>query len=126
MNVKPSRLIALSLFGSLLVAQQPVQPLKSGVDIDGMDKTCKPCEDFYRFANGTFLDKNPIPARYSNWGSFGMLAEANRERLKTILETAVMSKAPAGSSERRVGDFYSSCLDTAAIDALATSRLSRS
>lgn len=118
MNVKPSRLTALTLLGSVLVAQQPVQPLKSGIDIDGMDKTCKPCEDFYRFANGTFLDKNPIPARYSNWGSFGMLAEANRERLKTILEAAVVSKAPAGSSERRVGDFYSSCLDTAAIDAL--------
>jgi putative endopeptidase len=118
MNVKPSRLTALVLLASLVVAQQPAVPLKSGVDIDGMDKTCKPCEDFYRFANGTFLDKNPIPARYSNWGSFGILAEANRERLRTILEAAVSSKAPTGSSERRVGDFYSSCLDTATIDAL--------
>jgi len=118
MNVKPSHLIALGILGSVLLAQQPAAPLKSGVDADGMDKTCKPCEDFYRYANGTFLDKNPIPARFSNWGSFGILAEANRERLRTILDAAVLSKAPAGSSERRIGDFYSSCMDTASIDAL--------
>ncbi|MEP7362105.1 MAG: M13 family metallopeptidase [Acidobacteriota bacterium] len=115
--MKPSQLTALSLLGSLLLAQQPATTLKSGIDIDGMDKTCKPCEDFYRYANGTFIEKNPIPARYPNWGSFNMLAEANRERLRTILDAAVASKAPAGSSERRVGDFYSSCLDTATIDA---------
>lgn len=117
MNVKPSQLLLLSLAGSLLFAQQSAPPLKSGVDVDGMDKSCKPCEDFYRYANGVFLDKNPIPARYSNWGSFGLLAEANRERLRTILDAAVLSKAPAGSSERRIGDFYASCMNTAAIDA---------
>ncbi|MBK7930378.1 MAG: hypothetical protein IPJ98_23740 [Bryobacterales bacterium] len=115
--MKPSQLLLLSLAGSLLFAQQPAAPLKSGVDTDGMDKSCKPCEDFYRYSNGAFLDKNPIPARYSNWGSFGLLAEANRERLRTILDAAVLSKAPAGSSERRIGDFYASCMNTAAIDA---------
>ncbi|MCC7235387.1 MAG: M13 family metallopeptidase [Bryobacterales bacterium] len=116
MDVNLTRLLVLTAFCSLLPAQSS-GPVKSGIDIDGMDKSCKPCDDFYRYANGTFLDKNPIPARYSNWGTFGILGEANRERLKTILEAAAASKAPARSNERRIGDFYSSCMDTAAIDA---------
>lgn len=116
MDMRPTRLLALVTLTSVLSAQTPA-PLQSGIDIHGLDKSCKPCEDFYRYANGTFLDKNPIPARYSNWGTFGMLAEANRERLRTILEAAAASKAPAGSSERRIGDFYTSCMDTATIDA---------
>jgi putative endopeptidase len=115
MNVKLF-LLSLSLLAAPLLCGQNA-PLKSGIDVDGMDKTCKPCEDFYRYANGTFLDRNPIPARFSNWGSFGILAEANRERLKVILEAAAVSKAAPGSNERKIGDLYLSCMDTATIDA---------
>lgn len=46
----------------------------------------------------------------------GVMAEANRERSRTILEAARASAAPAGSNERKIGDFYASCMDTAAID----------
>lgn len=116
MIVTTPRLSLLFLLGSALIGQQQ-SGLKSGIDVDGMDKSCKPCEDFYRYANGKFLDANPIPARYSNWGSFGILAEANRERLKVILEAAVASKAAAGSNERKIGDLYTSCMDTAMIEA---------
>jgi predicted metalloendopeptidase len=111
------RLAQLSLFllGSVvLTGQSPAT--KSGIDVEGMDKSCKPCEDFYRYANGKFLDDNPIPARFSNWGSFGILAEANRERLKVILETAASSNASAGSNQRKIGDLYTSCMNTAEID----------
>ena len=89
-----------------------------GSDIDraAMDKSCKPCDDFWRFANGGWIDKNPIPASKSGWGTMGVMAEANRERARTILEAARVSAAPAGSNERKIGDFYASCMDTAAID----------
>ena len=70
------QLLALYLAGALLFAQPPAT-MKSGIDIDGMDKSCKPCEDFYRYANGTFLDKNPIPAHFSTWGTIAMLREAS-------------------------------------------------
>jgi putative endopeptidase len=92
--------------------------VKSGIDVDGIDKTCKPCEDFYRYANGTWLDKNPIPASRSSWGTFSIMAEGNRERLRVILESAADGKAAAGTNERKVGDLYGACMDTAKREAL--------
>ena len=103
------------LLASTAAAQAPV---KSGVDIDALDRSCKPCDDFWRFANGGWVDKNPIPARYSNWGTFTVLQEGNRERLRVILENAAANRnSPASPDQKRIGDFYASCMDTAAIDA---------
>jgi endothelin-converting enzyme/putative endopeptidase len=80
------------------------------------DTSCKPCDDFWRYATGAWLDKNPVPADRARWGKFDELSEANLERLKTILDGAAADKTATGD-RRRVGDFYSSCMDTASIDA---------
>ncbi len=90
---------------------------RSGIDRSGMDTACKPCDDFWRYANGTWVDKNPIPARYPTWGTMSVIAEANRERLHAILDAASANKAAAaGSNERKIASFYSSCMATADID----------
>ena len=47
---------------------------------EDMDPTCKPCTDFWRYVNGGWLDKNPVPADKRNWGPIGVLTAANRER----------------------------------------------
>src|SRR5262249_4003562 len=55
---------------------------------------------------------------YSSWGSGSILHDNNQKQLRTLLESAAAnSSAPAGSSERRVGDFYASCMDTTGINA---------
>jgi predicted metalloendopeptidase len=96
----------------------------SGIHREDMDQTCQPCTDFWRYVNGGWLDKNPIPARAGSWGTFSVLADANLERLRAILEAAAADRAAApGSSVRRMGDFYASCMDTAAIDARGLSPL---
>jgi len=83
-----------------------------GVDLTSLDKTCKPCEDFFRYANGAWLTSNPIPPAYPSWGRFNELAEKNREELHQILEQAAAnSKATPGSIEQKIGDFYASCMD---------------
>src|SRR5690348_3883823 len=89
--------------------------VKSGIDRANLDTTCKPCDDFWRFANGAWLDKNPIPARYARWGTFFILREANQERLRTILEAA-STKPNATNDELLVSDFYRSCMNSSAID----------
>src|ERR1700730_4788765 len=88
-----------------------------GFDTTNLDRTCKPCNDFYQFAMGGWMKANPIPPEYSTWGSFTVLADKNQQGLRQILEAAAKTNAPAGSNERKIGDFYASCMDTTAIDA---------
>jgi putative endopeptidase len=83
-----------------------------GVQLTSIDKTCKPCQDFYHFANGEWLKKNPVPPAYPSWNSFSELAEKNREHLHLILEKAAAdANALPGSAEQKIGDFYASCMD---------------
>ena len=88
-----------------------------GVDMTILDKTCKPCEDFYHYASGEWIKKNPTPDAYPSWGRFNELAERNRELLHQILENAAASTKAAGSNEQKIGDFYASCMDEKQIDA---------
>jgi putative endopeptidase len=91
-----------------------------GFALTNLDRTCKPCDDFYQFAMGGWMKANTIPAEYSTWGSFTVLRDKNLSGMRTILENAANSKAAAGLNERKIGDFYSSCMDTAAIEAAGT------
>jgi putative endopeptidase len=91
-----------------------------GFDTTNLDKTCKPCDDFFQFAMGGWMKINPIPPEYSTWGSFTVLADKNQQNLRQILEASEKADAPAGSNERKIGDYYSSCMDTSAIDAAGT------
>jgi putative endopeptidase len=82
-----------------------------------LDRSCKPCDDFNQFAMGGWMKNNPIPAEYPNWGSFTMLADRNQASMRVILEEAAKANAASGSNQQKIGDFYSSCMDTAAVDA---------
>ncbi|HND21386.1 MAG TPA: M13 family peptidase, partial [Acidobacteriota bacterium] len=54
------------------LAAEPTDTGK-GFDVSNMDKTCKPCADFYQYSNGGWMARTPIPAAYSRWGSFNEL-----------------------------------------------------
>jgi putative endopeptidase len=85
-----------------------------GYNVASMDTTMSACTDFYQYANGTWLKNTEIPAAYSAWGSFNILAENNRKTLHDILEEAAKkTNAAKGSNEQKIGDFYASCLDEA-------------
>jgi putative endopeptidase len=96
------------------------KPGSWGFDTANLDKTCKPCDDFFQFAMGGWMKANPIPPEYPSWGSFAQLADKNQQHLKQILEEAASAKATPGSNEQKIGDFYASCMDTSAIDAAGT------
>jgi putative endopeptidase len=88
-----------------------------GFSLSNLDTTCKPCDDFYEFAMGGWRKANPIPAEYSTWGTFTQLRDNNLTAMRSILEAAAKTNAPAGSSEQKIGIFYASCMDTALIEA---------
>jgi putative endopeptidase len=116
-------IVSVASVRMLRAGQAPGSPKIStaeshGVDLTILDKTCKPCEDFFNYANGEWLKKNPVPAAYPSWGRFNELAERNREQLRGILEGAAAdSKAASGSNAQKIGDFYASCMDEKQINA---------
>jgi putative endopeptidase len=85
-----------------------------------MDTTVAPGADFARYAWGNWSKDNPLPADKSRWSSFAQLDQYNQAGLKDILETAASKSHEPGSIEQKVGDFFASAMDTAAIDAAGT------
>lgn len=83
-----------------------------GFDVRDIDSGVRPQDDFYQYANGSWLKKNPIPAHESRWGSFLILRYDTDKKLR-LLVTKVqnMKKLEAGSPEQMVRDFYRSGLD---------------
>ena len=89
-----------------------------GFELANIDKNTQACADFYQYAVGGWLARNPIPAAFPTWGVDSALEDQNRDILRTILEAAAQNpKTPKGSSEQKVGDFYASCMDEAKIEA---------
>ena len=87
-----------------------------GFDTASMDTTASPCDNFYQFACGNFSKHHPIPADLPEIDEFANLYEVNTAALHDILEQAAAAQAPAGTNQQKIGDYYQSCLNTAAID----------
>ena len=97
------------------------------IDPANMDLSVKPGDNFYLYANGAWIKKTPIPASKTRWGSFDALAEESSQALKGLLEEAakdpkgnpdVEKKQGTGDLMKRVGDYYASAMDSAAIEKL--------
>jgi putative endopeptidase len=88
-----------------------------GFDIANMDRSAAACQNFFQYANGGWVKRNPIPAAYPSWGRFNELSDKNQGQLRLILEDAAKnSRASKGSNERKIGDYYASCMDEAGIE----------
>lgn len=88
------------------------QQLSSGIDLNNLDQTVNPTEDFFQYACGGWMKNNPLPAAYSRYGSFERLAQDNDKRINTILADLVKHKYPTGSVEQKLGDFYRLAMDS--------------
>jgi putative endopeptidase len=87
--------------------------------IENMDRSVDPSVDFYRFAAGSWLKKNPVPADKSRWSGFEELQERNWKLIRQILEdSAAASSAPMHTPRREVGDFFMSAIDTNRLEKL--------
>ena len=87
-----------------------------GFDLSSMDTSVNACEDFFQYANGSWVKRTEIPKSQVSWGTFNILIDNNDKFLHEVLENAAKSKNPAGSDARLIGDFYSACMDEAAIE----------
>jgi predicted metalloendopeptidase len=100
----------------------PIKRPKS-FDMDAMDKTVDPCEDFYQYACGSWRKNNPIPPDQARWGRFNELNEYNRQTLHQILEKASVKSAKRSPIMQKIGDFYATCMDEKTVDAKGSAPL---
>jgi len=84
--------------------------------IKNIDKTANPGDDFFKYANGKWLNDNPIPGAYSSWGIGNLVQEDLRTKLRKINEDALKEGAAKGSNSQKIGDFYASGMDTVTIE----------
>jgi predicted metalloendopeptidase len=85
-------------------------------DIANIDKTVDPCVDFYEYACGNWMKNNPIPGDQPIWVSFAEVYEHNLVVLRQILEKAAANDPRRSAVTQKIGDFYASCMDEAAVN----------
>lgn len=122
MMMKTKLYVSISIIGTALVSCNPksvsqnsTTPEKTTtnttIDVSFMDKSVRPQDDFFQFANGTWCKNNPVPPSESRWGSFNELDKRNKIILKSILTQAAETKAAKGSQNQLLGDYYKAYTD---------------
>ena len=87
--------------------------LRSGINMNDLNKNVRPGDDFYEYACGGWMKANPLPAAYSRYGSFDRLAEDNNKRINGILKELQENTYPAGTIEQKLSDLYKLAMDSA-------------
>lgn len=88
-----------------------------GVDLEGRDASVKPGDDFFRYAGGTWIKNNPIPADRSSWNSFSVLRDESDGNVRVIIDELAKQPQAKGTIEQKIADFYNAYVDTAVIEA---------
>ena len=100
---------------------------KDFLDLSAMDTTVSPAQNFFEYANGTWLKNTQIPADKNAWGGFPQLAEHNLQEMKSILDSCSSLNNPLpGSLAQQIGDLYASAMDSIAIEKAGLSPLKTS
>ena len=113
-------LLALALLGACADKQPPTEQsvaLISGIDKIGMDNSVRPQDDFYRYANGGWLDSTEIPADEVGWGSYMTLRKKSLEQSRAIVEDAA-NNSEDDPAKRKIGDYYNAFLNEQQIETL--------
>jgi len=110
--------VAIAAAHPLMAAGEPTAP-----DVTKrVDRSVKPGDDFYRFANGPWLDATPLPAGRSSFDSTSLVREDSARRVRDLMRDAAQGVSPqdrtwAADTRQKIGDYYASLMDTAGIEA---------
>jgi putative endopeptidase len=110
-------LTVLVLLGAALgqTASQQTAPVPK-FDVNNIDKSLDPCVDFYQFTCSKWMKNNPAPPDYPDWVSFSEVYEHNLGVLRGILDKSSANDPQRSPINRKIGDFYASCMDEPAVN----------
>ena len=106
------KVFMMMIVSSMSMMAMAQEPLKSGIDLSDLNQKVQPGEDFYEYACGGWMKKNPLPAAYSRFGSFDRLAEDNNKRINGILKELLENTYPEGTVEQQLSDLYKLAMDS--------------
>jgi putative endopeptidase len=117
------KMFALAVFAGLTATAMGAGPAgnspstdNSGVDLVGIDHSVKPGDDFFSYANGTWVKHTQIPADRSSTGPTQDLEELTAQRTADLIRNMAKSHPAAGSNDRKIADYYAAFMDEAAIE----------
>jgi putative endopeptidase len=117
---KPALVLAAVFFCALPLAAQSnsaAKPEQHGIQTQNMDRSVKPGDNFYLYANGDWIKRTELPADRAGLGVFSIIDDRTNKFNAEIIGDAAKSNAPAGSDQRKIADLYHSYMDEAAIEA---------
>jgi putative endopeptidase len=109
-------LILCALTASASAAQPPAETPDTGISIPAMDPAVRPGDNFYLYANGTYVSQTKLPSDRAALSVFNTLGDLSYKQVASIIEDASKSNAPDGSDQRKIADLYKSYMDEAAIE----------
>ena len=101
----------------MLAACQPKENKVPALDPTDMDLAVAPGEDFYLYANGGWMKKNPLKPEYARFGSFDVLREQNIKNLNELFSGMTSLTPEPGSTEQKIVDLYKQGLDSTRLNA---------
>ena len=102
--------LTILLASTIAVSAHAQQPALKGIESSDLNRSAKPCDDFYDFANGSWRAKNPIPSSMDRWSRRWQAGEQNKDQLRKILDEVSAAPAqPKGTPAQLTGDFYAAC-----------------
>ena len=117
MNIQKKHIVFLAATTMLSFgkanAQTPSEKSKPGINLGLMDKSVKPGDDFFRYVNGTWVDKTEIPADKTRWGSFDELRQnTDKDALAILKEAAANKNLDPKSDQAKAVNVYQTYMDT--------------
>ena len=94
-----------------------------GIDTDGMDRSVRPGQDFFRYVSGNWAEDTPIPADRSSYGNFAVLRDLSEARVRGLVEGYKPGNPATDGDQAKVAALYAGFMDEAAIQALGAKPL---
>lgn len=91
-------------------------PYTPSLDLSSMDASVNPCMDFYHYACGNWIKRNPIPPDQARWDVYAKMTDENERFLWGLLEEAARPDPGRSPAQQKIGDYFSACMDEPAVD----------